>query len=295
MAPPPPDLSAELSPAEITAIISLLQDQDERTDAMIVEQLLARPPASRHAVIEQAEAAGVWTTMRLARVHRQNRREALGRQFATLAREAHGDMDLESAAFLVARIGIAEFDEGALRAELDRWAEDVQLAMSDPDGEAPAGLEALRTVLFRRLRFHGEHDGYYAPENSFLPHVMRSRVGLPITLSVIVLLVAQRLSLPVRGIGMPGHFVLRYGPSDGDVYLDPFDDGAVLTADDCRNLLKTMGLPTKNALDVAGPTAIVVRMLTNLANAYGRLGDEEGVADCRSCLEGLAEGLAKPS
>ncbi len=281
--PQPP----ELSPGEIAAIVTLLTDGDERVDQMIAAQLLQRPPASRQAVLERAEAEGVWTAMRLSRVLRQNRREELAAQFAALPRDSRGELDLEDAAFLLGRIGVLEFDEAGCRRQLDQWARDVELAM--PEGGSPtAELEALLTVLFKRLGFHGEHDFYYVPENSFLPHVMKTKVGLPITLAVLVLSIAKRLDLPVTGIGMPGHFVVRYALPDNPVYIDVFDEGTLLTADDCYQIVRRLGFPTAGALEVAGSTAIIVRMLTNLANAYERTDDAEGAADCRACLDSLS-------
>lgn len=278
----------ELSPAEIQAIVALLADGDERTDQMITAQLLERPTASRHAVLTGAEAAGVWTTMRLARVVRQNRREELAAQFAALERDGQGDVDLEEAALLLACIGTQQPDATTVGQQLDQWAEDVHMAMSA--GEPRQGLDALRTVLFSRLRFHGEHDFYHVPENSFLPHVMKTKVGLPITLAVVVLLVAKRVGLPVEGIGMPGHFVLRYALPDPEapVYIDVFEQGTRLTEKACYRMVRRMGLPPEGALDPVGPTVIIARMLNNLAAAYQLLEDAEGVADCEACVAGLA-------
>lgn len=277
---------AELSPAEIDAIVALLTDGDADVDRMITVQLLKRPAASRRAVLDRAEAAGVWTAMRLGGVLRLNRREGLAARFAALPRDSRGEIGLEAGAFLVARIGRDDFDEAALGAKLDQWAEDIHMALP-PRGEPAGALEALLTVLFKRLGFHGEQDEYYVPANSLLPHVMRTKVGLPITLAVIVLLVAQRLALPVDGIGMPGHFMLRYRLPDEAVYLDAFDGGTLLTAEDCYGMVRRMGHPTRDALAVAGPTSIVARMLGNLAHAYERTDDPEGVADCQACLASL--------
>jgi len=281
-----PSPRPELTANEIDAIVSLLLDADDRTDSRIAEQLLERPPASRAAVLERAAASGVGVSTRLARVLRLNRRELLATHFAHLPRDEDGDVDLESAVLLLARIGMEDFDEAGVRRQLDSWADDVHMAASIEAGPR-AELEGLRTVLFDRLGFHGEHEDYYAPENSFLPYVIEARKGLPITLSVVLLVVARRLDLPVEGVGMPGHFIVAYHLPEGPVYLDPFESGEILTTEECYQRVQEMGHPTRNALAVARPNAIIVRMLRNLAHAYLRADDHEGVADCQACLHGL--------
>lgn len=275
---------ADLSPGEIDAIVSLLADGDERTDAKIVAHLLERSPASRQAVLERAEAAGVWVQMRLAPLIRQRQREDLAQRFQELPRDSGGEVDLEAAAFLVARIGMADFDTAACRRRLDAWADDVHMAT--PSGDDPgAPLEAFLDVFFKRLGFGGDHDNYYQPQNSFLPYVMDHRSGLPITLSVLALLVAKRAGLALTGIGAPGHFLLRYDALDTPIYVDAFEGGELLTEADALEKIGHPNLPVSQCLPDAGANSIITRMLRNLGGAYQRLNDDEGVADCQVCLD----------
>lgn len=286
-------LDTELTPQEIGAIVSLLADADERTDALIAEQLIARPAASRAAVLSRAKEAGVWVEARLERVLRQNARERIAGRFAALPLDERGQVDLEDAAFLVAHIVQPEFNTRAYQRQLDKWAEDVFMAMA-PNGGPAAGLDALCAVLFQHLGLHGEHDDYYSPQNSSIPYAMDTRKGLPITLAVVALLVAKRLQLPLRGIGMPGHFVLRYDLPSAPVYIDAFEGGELLSAEECEEKIRSFGYKTTKALIVAGSTAIVVRMLRNLSHAYQRLEDREGEADCQACLNALVAALPAP-
>lgn len=92
-----------------------------------------------------------------------------------------------------------------------------------------AGLCAepsMRGVLsVMRGRLSGNVDDYYDPRNSYLDAVLERGLGLPITLSVIAIEIGRRLDVPLVGVGLPGHFMIRQPPHD--VYGDPFHAGAV--------------------------------------------------------------------
>lgn len=130
-----------------------------------------------------------------------------------------------------------------------------------------ANFDALRTYLFGDVGFAGNIDHYDDPENSFLDSVLDRRLGIPITLSVLMIEIGRRLGLDVRGVGMPGHFLVLDG-SSGDVWCDPFHGGARLDAAGCRrrfDLVYGGSLPFQPSfLAPTHPPAIVARMLANL-------------------------------
>ncbi|MDQ1468212.1 MAG: hypothetical protein QOH10_2627 [Actinomycetota bacterium] len=130
-----------------------------------------------------------------------------------------------------------------------------------------ADFDALAVHLFERECFAGNIEDYEDPENSFLDSVIDRRVGIPITLSVLMISVGRRLGIDVQGVGMPGHFLVLDGER-GDVWCDPFHGGARLDAVGCRrrfDLLYGGALPFQAAfLAPTPPTAIVARMLANL-------------------------------
>ncbi|MCC7361758.1 MAG: transglutaminase family protein [Anaerolineales bacterium] len=140
--------------------------------------------------------------------------------------------------------------------------------VSDPQAR---GL-ALAEFLFGAYGLRGNADNYADPRNSYLNQVLDRRLGIPISLSVIYLEVGARLGLPVAGVGLPGHFIVRAGGADQPAYLDPFHGGRVLSRDDCRELVRSAaGL--SGAFDPAWlaptpPRNIVARMLNNLRAFY---------------------------
>ena len=177
-------------------------------------------------------------------------------RFARLVRGRDDTIPLTEAALLIA----AHDHHVDVGAELDHLA---GLA-----ADAPDDVEALARYLFVEQGFAGNEVDYAAPDNSFLDVVLRRRLGIPITLSVVCLDVAARRGVTLHGVGMPGHFLV--GTDDGR-FLDPFHRGAVLDAAGCRACFERLmpDTPWRDAyLRPVGPRPILVRMLSNLVHTY---------------------------
>ncbi|HEX8324656.1 MAG TPA: transglutaminase-like domain-containing protein [Tepidisphaeraceae bacterium] len=97
-----------------------------------------------------------------------------------------------------------------------------------------ATLAHLHAYLFDEFGFAGNVDDYYNPANSHLPDVLETKRGLPITLSLVYKVVAEKLGLTVSGVGLPGHFVVSVGTAEGAMIVDCYDSGRTLTPADCR-------------------------------------------------------------
>lgn len=133
-------------------------------------------------------------------------------------------------------------------------------------------VTALNDLLFDELGFRGNADDYFDPRNSYLNQVLDRRTGIPITLSVVYLELARRLDLPMVGIGLPGHFIVRYDGDAEPIYLDPFNGGITMNIDDCRQRVADISdgrLPFRASfLKPVSPRQILMRMLRNLKGIY---------------------------
>jgi len=205
-------------------------------------------------------------------------------RFGDLVRGAEDDLPLDEAALLIA----AHAHPGLDIAEELRALDDVAAGITDPT------LDGWRRHLFVELGFSGNLRRYYDPANSFLNDVVRRRVGLPITLSVLGMEVGRRIGLQLKGVGMPGHFLLRHVPASGaEVYVDPFDEGRVIGRDGCMERFRAVNgaeAPFRATyLDPVGSVAILSRILNNLSSAYsatGRTDALEWVLRLRVALPG---------
>ncbi len=198
------------------------------------------------------------------------------------------DPPLDRAALALAAGAARTEDSGRWLAELDRLAEGVD------------SLDALVRRLFVQEGFAGNTADYYDPRNSLLPHVLRRRTGIPITLAVVAIEVGRRAGIALEGVGMPGHFLVRAVGTD--THLDVFAGGATLDSAGCEARYREVSgagaeVPFGPHLLATAPTRVIlVRMLENLRGIYRsrrRHADLEWVLRMRLALPGagIAERL----
>jgi regulator of sirC expression with transglutaminase-like and TPR domain len=139
-------------------------------------------------------------------------------------------------------------------------------------------IDEMNRLLFQEEKFQGNRSHYYDPRNSFLNEVLDRRLGIPITLSIVYIEVGRRAELPFYGIGFPGHFLVGLLTEDGRMFIDPFNNGRVLSENDCRSMLRGQAGASltfsRSVLDPAWPKQILVRLLRNLKAVYLRLSEE---------------------
>jgi regulator of sirC expression with transglutaminase-like and TPR domain len=174
-------------------------------------------------------------------------------RFAAVMSRPDPEIALDEATLLVAAHAHPDLDLDAARGRLDDLA-----------ARAPADAEGLATYLFVEAGFAGNTDDYSDPRNSYLDDVLDRRLGIPITLSVLMIEVGRRLGVPLAGVGMPGHFLVTDG---GDRWFDPFHHGQLLDEDGCRVRYTEVRGDTRfrpEYLAPVGARAIVSRILANL-------------------------------
>ncbi len=146
-----------------------------------------------------------------------------------------------------------------------------------PDAVPLQRLRLLNQFFFVTLGFGGNINNYYDPENSFISSMMRTRRGIPVTLAVLWMELAQALDLNAQGVGFPGHFMLKVTLPKGQVVIDPFD-GKSLSRDQLTERLEPFQQRHGLADDFEAPLGlylqalpardIVARMLRNLKEIY---------------------------
>jgi regulator of sirC expression with transglutaminase-like and TPR domain len=165
---------------------------------------------------------------------------------------------------------------GAVRDELDRLAAGLREAMLDRTSVgAISDAQILVAHVHGELRFAGNQDAYHDPRNSLVSDVLSRRLGIPITLALVLVEMGRRAGMNVHGVGFPGHFLAKVERDGSEILVDPFA-GTILG----RAMLERLALRTTGAARVApeqlvaaSREAIVVRMLRNLKHAYELRGD----------------------
>ncbi len=193
--------------------------------------------------------------------------------FVTLLARPEPDLDLGRAALLVARAEYPALDVEHYLGRLDAMAASIapEVAL---ETEPMRRVAVLNRSLFVTEGFRGNAEQYYDPRNSFLNEVLDRKLGIPITLSTVYMELARRLRLPIAGVGFPGHFLVKYVLDDGEILIDPFHRGAILTPADCRRRLKEMTDGSvafqPDHLRSVTKRQILSRMLSNLKHIYLR-------------------------
>ena len=191
---------------------------------------------------------------------------------------------LEEAVFTLARFGDPTLRISEYQKKLDRFAQMIEPQIKYRLDEKRK-MKRMLKFIFEDLNFRGDTDTYHAPKNCFLNKVIDNRQGLPISLSLIVMFVARRLQMPFFGINMPIHFMLNYVGDKEELLIDPYDDGAIVTYDQCYFFLKKNNIePRPEHFQIATNLDIVLRCIRNLIHSYERQEALTRIEDLRKLL-----------
>ena len=177
-------------------------------------------------------------------------------------------LDLALLAVLIAKAEYTSLDIEATLSIFDELAEEVMRA----GGE----LDDLRRVLFEEHRFRGNQNDYYTAANSYINEVLRLRIGIPITLCVVLMEVGARCNQILAPVSFPGHFLARVEDADGNFqFIDAFHGGAAqdeeALVERLRQLTGRADLPDAFVASAFSPCPrreVVARMLRNLKQIY---------------------------
>jgi regulator of sirC expression with transglutaminase-like and TPR domain len=201
-------------------------------------------------------------------------RDSSARQhFTATVSKSDDAINLAEAALLIAQEEYPGLQIAAYLERLDRMAHEVEKRLWHDRDEDPLGcVEALNGYFFNDLKFRGNAEEYYDPRNSFLNEVLDRRTGIPITISTVYLEVGWRLGMPLHGVGFPGHFLVKYSAGKGEILLDPFHRGSILTEKECQGRLDQVYAGRvqlrPDLLAAATKRQILARILANLKGIY---------------------------
>ena len=279
-----------LSPQELKAMISLLDDPDDRIASSVEERLLQEGDS----VVKAME--DIWFSNEFP--HLASEIEALLKkinQREILAQFTHWwkseNPDLLTGWFIISKtrypgLQLQELKNRINEIKLDCWYRlgNVHRKMDQ--------LQIINHVLFEHHRFKGNSEDYHAPDNSFINAVLDTKTGNPISLSVLYILICQSLGLPVLGVNLPQHFVValcqqpdqidhttiditKLNPQLAEpvIYINPYNRGQLFTRDNIDSFLKVIGIqPQPEFYKPCTAQEIARRMLRNLHFSFNKVG-----------------------
>lgn len=266
----------ELS-SELTAMISLLDDDDLTVFNAVSRKLVSvitgdRPEAAElmRRVVEKKSASPERVQRRLDTFIDDVQFQKLSPQFK---RALLDGASLEDLALLIAQIGYPDADTAHFRREMGKLERQLKSEFTDAMSERDK-VFLLSIVLFEQQGFKGNSGDYFNPDNSYITRVLEEKSGIPISLGALYLMLAERLRLPVYGVNMPAHFMLKFEKGGEELFIDPFNQGRILKKEDCIQFLTNAGYGyVDQYLARAATIDIAERMLNNLRNSYTELGN----------------------
>jgi len=262
-----------ITPGNLDALIRLLDETDATVVDPLIDQIAGMEPDDLEIIVARCENASDNVNEHVGNALIRSRYRSMEPEWARLKGK-----DLERGLVILSQT--AENPPPLdVSATLDKFADEIGDRLSG-DRAFDIGLDALTGVLYREHHLRGNVNDYYAPENSYLGHVLSTGLGIPISLCSVAILVGRRLELPVSGVGAPGHFLGFYGDADLRIgsFFDPFDGFRRVTAGEIRILLSRFVESIEEAhLRPIKDSEILARFLRNLAGAYAQRGQTEHI------------------
>lgn len=185
------------------------------------------------------------------------------------------DVDLTRVALEIARDAYPDLNLAEPLEWIEQRAKELKPGLAARDDLET--LAALSACLSDEHGLSGSPEAYEDPDSSYLQKVIETGRGIPISLTLLYMAVAEQLDLPLVGVSAPMHFLSRIETSQGTMFLDAYSSGRILTFSECVEWLSGVADMTESqlveSLEPVGPRAIIVRMLNNLKVVYAKKED----------------------
>ncbi len=242
-------------------------------DSGVAMKQLTQSPRDSRAVIEQRRREIQKQLVQLDELERELHTQQVSRELVMALDKPEEEIDLFEMALQIAALDDDELHLQHYRDSFGRLVHEADLFIQAQQGDSSSEAEILRRFLFEECGYHGSRSEYYNPANSHINRVLDDREGLPITLSLLFLEMARRLSIsPVYGVPLPGQFMVGFASMDQDSqkptrrYLNVFDNAEILDRKQASDVIVrlTGRVPKSEDFRKADARSIARRMLQNL-------------------------------
>jgi len=259
-----------LTEGQKKALLTLLWDEDPNVYGAVREKILALGDSAQPWLRSESLSPIPTQRRRILEILDCLDRRRFDDEFLAFCLNSGEDLCLETGVWLMAQTRYPKINPLGYSAILDDLAGEIQPFLQHDDTPEQQ-LQRINQCLFGSFRLRGNEKNYYEQENSYLNQVIDRRTGNPISLSIVYILIARRLKLPIVGIGMPGHFLCRHQSSFGEIFIDAFNEGRLLSKAECvRYLLQTPHGYQEPYLAPITPRRILLRICSNLHQIYHR-------------------------
>ncbi len=267
------------------ALLKLLSDPDDSTVRLVKEQLLSSEDTTVEDLEDLVRCDHPVAAMHARDVLHEVVQQRAAARFGHLCSCFHEGTDLEEASWLLGEAILRGGDPARQRRRVLEWSQELQRRLQRAAWDRQR-VEIMADFLSTELLFQGNTEDYYNERNSLLPAVLDSRKGIPITLTLIYMMVGRRAGLEIEGVNLPGHFIARHR----GILFDPFHHGRILSRGDCREILRRQNQELEDwHLEPATSRQMLMRMLANLLYVFHRKGDSAAYAQVKAWSHQLVD------
>ncbi|HEY6842979.1 MAG TPA: tetratricopeptide repeat protein [Thermoanaerobaculia bacterium] len=145
-------------------------------------------------------------------------------------------VDLVEASLVIALEDEPRVDVDRYMQQVGEWTEAIRERL-EGSRDIERIVETINRLLFEEEGFRGEDEDYYDPRSALLNETLDRHAGLPIALSVLYIEISRRVGMDVTGVSLPGRFLVKFSGAFGQIVVDPFDGGRVLSTIELQTLL----------------------------------------------------------
>src|SRR5437879_8465524 len=197
---------------------------------------------------------------------------AFARQrFVEIARRPDERLDLVEGSLVIALEDDPSIDIDGYLNRVGEWSGAVRERL-EGSRDVQRIVDAINRLLFEEEGFHGEDEDYYDPRSALLNATLDKHAGLPIALSILYIEISRRVGIEATGVSLPGRFLVKFSGAFGQIVIDPFDGGRVLSTVEIQKLLDAVyggGVRLReHHLRSFTAKQILARELAHLKSAY---------------------------
>jgi regulator of sirC expression with transglutaminase-like and TPR domain len=280
----------ELDKNEFKALVSLLEDEDEEVNRHVEGKIMSLGSEVIPFLEEQ------WENSFDPEIQRKIEDMIHTLQFSQLKERFRAWKDKEGQSllegmWLISLYQYPDTELDDLNKEIEQIYYDIWVELKE-DLHPYDQIKILNGALFSKLKFRANTKNFHSPNNSFLKSVLESKKGNPISLSVVYMLVAEKLGLPIYGVNLPNLFIITYKTKDLQFYVNAFNRGLIFSKKDIDNYLSNLNLTPKPIYyEPCSNEDIIKRILRNLIMAFEKLGEHHKAEEIKELLIEVSGGI----
>lgn len=262
---------------ELDYLIKLLDDEDENIYNSVRERFLSHGENTSEYLRGFLNDENILIKKRAGEIISTINYDKIRSELIRLSNSDSDDL-LENSMIALTEFAYPSTDKNEIKKILNEMSADIsqKLNFINPDYSRINVLQLLNVIndyLFNEKGFSGNSENYFDPDNSYIGKVLEKKTGIPVTLSVVYLLIANRLNIPVFGINLPGHFILKYIKETKEYFIDPYNNGIIISMKEASEFIKNAGMTNEEFKNIpylhpATDKEIILRVIRNLIEVY---------------------------